>query len=175
MRKLMVLLGLAVVVLANTFGFSEKKYKDMYTTYQNNKAQYEKLAKSYLKHPIYLQSRASASADYIRSMVGAINLYNQNLNIYGKKFENTISWETIYLFLVYELGKKSNYKDLFLEVYRIYSCRFDPDFEEDYNTFIITSFLLEKSKSKCEVVSNILSLFLIGKKGATGIRNLSMY
>jgi len=178
MKKSLIIVVLSVAfsaVLAMAGGLSENDLKMEYIKSMDKIA---KLAKGGKLHPITMQGLAEGAAQQARISLGAINLYNQRLNMYGKAFENTITWENIIYKLEEILSEQDNRKDLFMEAYKIFSLRLDPNVDKFTTKFMLVDFVLKDdsiTESKAAAAINLLSFWLHGKYKENAVRNLVMY
>jgi len=165
----------AVFAMAGAFSgdaFSEKMLKDFYLKSIVNA---EKLAKSKKSNVIVMSAAAKSSAEILRMSLGNVNLYTQKLSMYGKTFESTITWEGIVYKLEDIVSKQTNHKDLFMETYKILTCRFDQKGLAFSLNSSILSGELKKLDDKAGLAIFTLSWWLSGKNQENAIRNLAMY
>jgi len=165
----------AVFAMAGAFSgdaFSEKMLKDFYLKSIVNA---EKLAKSKKSNVIVMSAAAKSSAEILRMSLGNVNLYTQKLSMYGKTFESTITWEGIVYKLEDIVSRQTNHKDLFMETYKILTCRFDQKGLAFSLNSSILSGELKKLDDKAGLAIFTLSWWLSGKNQENAIRNLAMY
>ena len=182
MKKSLIMVVLSVVfgvVLAMADDFpkgslSEKMLRNAYMKSLGNAAI---LANGKKSDVVFLKAAAESSAGVLRMELGSINLYTQKLNIYGKTFESTITWKNIVYKLENILNEQTNHKDLFMEMYKIITCRFDSYAFDHTILFELNSrLIIEEKDNKALLAISALKLYLMGNDNKEhAIRNLVMY
>jgi len=178
MIKVVLSVVLSVVfAMAGTFPEGAHSKNDLKKIYFKSLGNAEILANGKKRSPYYLSGAAKSVAGRLRLELGSINLYTQKLSMYGKTFESTITWENIVYKLEDILNDQTNHKDLFMEMYKIITCRFDPNVFDYTRLFDLNSrLLIGENDNKALLAISTLNLWLMGddhKENA--IRNLVMY
>ena len=164
------------VVFAMAGTFSESAHsKDLKKIYFKSLGNAKILANGKKRSPYYLGGAAKSVAGRLRLELGSINLYAQKLSMYGKTFESTITWEGIVYKLEDIVSRQTNHKDLFMETYKILTCRFDQKGLAFSLNSSILSGELKKLDDKAGLAIFTLSWWLSGKNQENAIRNLAMY